>query len=401
MLETIDSIKDERVVLAREVKSHKGRREHRCILLEGEQILDWAVEHALVIETIFVSDKAPSNVVNKYLGRNDRVFAVSEGILKKITDTNYVIPVVGVAQTPSMKPEDSPRFVVVLDEVKDHGNLGTIIRTCQAFGIRNLIGTTPDLDIYNRKTIEASRGEVFSVNLDAFPDARAAIDHLKRNGFQIVATSPRGVEIQSLVELKRQPVALVVGNETSGISPEVEKCADFLLQIPMLPAVESLNVGVAAGISIYEIKLKQVLTMIEEQIKSTLGRELNVAGVLVQQALDAELGKVSEFSSRQVIFMMVLKCDRTMQIGNICRQFGILEGEAGEFLGPMLKAGLIAGDNEVELTGKGEEVLAKLWPVVERTERMILSDFTGDEADVLMRQLHRIQEKCLQLANGN
>jgi len=401
MMETIDSIKDERVTLAREIKSRKGRLEHQRILLEGEEILDWAVEHALVIETIFVSDKAPSDTAQKYLARNDRVFAVSEGILKKITDTNYVIPVVGVAQAPSKKPDGNPRFIVVLDDVKDVGNIGTIIRTCQAFGIHNLISTTRDMDIYNRKTIEASRGNAFSVRLDSFPNAMAAIDYLKGKGFQIIATSPRGVKIQSLVELKRQPVALVVGNETSGISAEVEKHADFLLQIPMDPTVESLNVGVAAGISIYEIKLKQVLTMIEEQIKSTLGRELNVTGVLVQHALDAELRKVSEFSSQQVVFMMVLKCDRTMRIENVCRQFGILENEAGEFLDPLLKAGLIVGDREIELTDRGEEVIARLWPVVERTEQMILSDFAGEEVHVLMKQLHRIQEKCLQLANGN
>ena len=400
MMETIDSIKDERVTLARKIKSHRGRQEHQRILLEGEEILDWAIEHALVVETIFVSDKASSNIAQKYLEQNDRVFAASEGLLKKITDTNYVIPVVGVARIPLKNPDSKSQFVVVLDALQDFGNIGTIIRSCQAFGIRNLISTTSDINIYNRKTIEASRGSAFSINLDTFQNAGAAVDYLKKKGFQIVATGPRGIEIQSLVELKRQPVALVVGNETSGISPEVEKQADFLLQIPMYPTVESLNVGVAAGISIYEIKLKQVLTMIEEQIKSTLGRELNVASMLVQQALDAELRKVSELSSRQVIFMMVLKCDHTMRIENVCKQFGILESQAMEFLDPMLNASLIVKNKEIELTSRGEEVLAKLWPVIERTEQMILTDFAGEEADILMKQLHRIQEKCLQIMDG-
>ncbi len=140
--------------------------------------------------------------------------------------------------------------------------------------------------------------------------------------------------------------------------------------------------------------------MIEEQIKSTLGRELNVAGILVQQALDAELRKVSKLSSQQVIFMMVLKCDQTMQIGAMCKQFGILESEAAEFLAPMLKSGLIVEDVEVELTDKGKEVLAKLWFTIERTEGLILSDFAPEEANQLTKQLNRIQEKCLQIIDG-
>ncbi|MGD0708071.1 MAG: TrmH family RNA methyltransferase [Anaerolineaceae bacterium] len=400
MLEIISSIKDERIILAREIKSRQGRQKRQKILLEGEEIIDWAIGHALSIEYLLVCNKESSSIAEKYLPKSYKIFTVSEGILKKVTDTNYVIPVVGVAQIPAKRLDSKPQFMVVLDAVKDFGNIGTIIRTCQAFGIRNLISTTHDMDIYNRKTIEASRGNVFSTHLDTFRNAKETIEHLKREGFQIVATSPRGMALQSLAELKQQPVALVVGNETDGVSAEVEQQADFLLQIPMSPAIESLNVGVAAGISIYEIKLKQVLTMIEERIKSTLGRELNLAGVFVQQALDAELRKVSKLSSQQVIFMMVLKCDRTMPVEAMCRQFGILESEVEEFLDPLIRSGLVVMNKEIELTYQGEEVLAKLWPVVERAEEMILSNFSAEETKMLIKQLHHIQEKCLKMVNG-
>ena len=344
---TINSIKDNRVVLARDIKSQKGRQIHQRILLEGEQILEWAFEHALDVEYILVSDRAAAGVIEKYLPRTNQIYVVSEGIIKKVTDTNYVIPIVGVAKMPIRKATAISPFVVVLDSIQDFGNTGTIIRTCQAFGIQNIISTTPDFDIYQRKTIEASRGSAFAVRLDRFQNDVESIKYLKKKGYQIVATSPRGQELQSLVKLKPQPVALVVGNESVGISPEFEKQADFLLQIPMYHTIESLNVGVATGISVYEIKLKQVLSMIEEQIKSTLGRELNVAGMLVQQALDVELKKVSELSSRQVIFMMVLKCNQRMRLEEICKQFGVLERESEEFLRPMLASGLIVFDEHI------------------------------------------------------
>jgi TrmH family RNA methyltransferase len=397
MTETIPSIKDEKVVLARAINTQKGRLEYQRILLEGETILDWAVEYGLHVEYILASNKIASRIAEKYTSENITTFQVSEGILKKVTDTHYVIPVVAVAKMPAQHQNVNPPFVVVLDGVQDFGNIGTIIRTCQAFGIRKILSTSTDFDIYHRKTIEASRGSVFGIQLEGFPNVFATIKHLKAQGYQIIATSPRGAELQSLVELKRQPAALVVGNETSGINPEFEKEADFLVQIPMAHTLESLNVGVATGISIYELKLKQVLTMIEERIKSTLGRELNVASILVQQALDVELRKVTGLSSRQVIFMMVLKCDRKMTLPDMCKQFGVLEHEADEFIKPMLTAGLVTMDESLAITGKGEETLAKLWPVVENTEGKILSGFSGEESRLLLSQLHQIQEKCIQI----
>ena len=175
------------------------------------------------------------------------------------------------------------------------------------------------------------------------------------------------------MELKPEPLALIVGNESQGVSPAFENHADFLIQIPMSEAIESLNVGVATGISVYELKLKQVMSMIEQQIKSTLGRELNVAGMLVQKALDAELQKVSDLSSQQVIFMMVLKCDQEMTVADMCRQFGVLDTETHEFLDTLTKNGIVDQGEKLRLTVKGEEVLGKLWFTVESTERKILS----------------------------
>lgn len=397
MIETITSIKDERVVLAQAINTHKGRQQHHSILLEGETIIDWAIEYGLDIEFILVNSRLASTFAEKYDHQKIKIYSTSEGILKKVTDTQYLIPVIGVAKMPASQVDTIPTFIVVLDAVQDFGNIGTIIRTCQAFGINKIVSTSPDFDIYHRKTIEASRGSVFATQLECFPNVSATINALKKQGYQIIATSPYGAELQSLVTLKRQPAALVVGNETSGINPQFEEQADFLVQIPMAHTIESLNVGVATGISIYELKLKQVLSMIEERIKSTLGRELNVAAMLVQQALDTELKKVTELSSQQVIFMMVLKCDREMTLTNMCKQFGVLESEANDFLQPMLKDGSVVMDESLSITQRGEEVLAKLWQVVENTENMVLEDFSDSERSLLLKQLQRIQEKCIHI----
>jgi RNA methyltransferase, TrmH family len=400
-VESIGSIKDERITLARALKASKGRLEHRRILLEGEEILEWAVQYGIVVEFVLSSDRIAADIEARYAAPGRPVFAVSDGILKKVTDTSYLVPVVGVARMPSQRPHSGSEFVVVLDSVRDLGNIGTVIRTCQAFGIRTVIATSDDFDIFHRKTIEASRGSVFATEVVRFTGAAEAVAHLRSRGYQIVATSPRGSELQSMVELQRRPVALIVGSETDGISPAFAEQADFLIQIPMSPAVESLNVGVATGISIYELKLKQVLAMMEDRIKSTLGRELNVTGWLVQAALDTELRKVSDLSSRQVVFMMVLRCDRKMSVPDMCKQFGVLETDAGPFLEPLIESSLVATDGDLVLTARGEEVLARLWPTVERAEQRLLADFTTEEVGAFMKQLRSIQAQCALVVDGN
>ena len=395
----IKSIKDENIVLARALKSQKGRLQFRRVLLEGDEIIEWALDAHVPIDFLLVSDKCTEEDMERYRTKIGRLFTVSEGILKKVTDTKYVIPAVGITMELEREKSGSPAFMVVLDHLQDFGNIGTIIRTCQAFGIRNVLSTSPDFDLFQRKTIEASRGSVFSVCLECRSGAQDAITYLKEQGYQIVATSPRGSNLQSLLNLKPQPVALVVGNETLGIDPLIADQADFLVQIPMSPQIESLNAGVAAGISIYEIKLKQVLVMIEEQIKSTLGRELNVASMLVQQALDRELRNVTDLTSKQVIFMMVLKCDQHMTVKAMCRQFGILEDEAQVFLHPLMETGWVSQSELLSLTDSGQEMLAKLWPVIEASESRILASFTLQESGSLMDYLRRIQQESLKISD--
>ena len=401
MMNTINSIKDPHIILAREVSSLKGRSQHHKMLLEGEQIIDWALEHGLEIEFLLYAPGGKEIPIDKYQQHNIEIFRVSDGIQKKVTGRSYPVPLTAVARLPVSDRGASPDFVVVLDDVRDFGNLGTIVRTCSAFGIGQIISLTMDGDLYQKKTIEASRGSVFSVNSLQFEGSSRTIAYLWKQGFQIVATSPRGSRLQSMLKLQPGPTALVIGNETSGVSREFEEQADYLIQIPMADEMESLNVGVAAGISIYELRIKQVISMMEERIKTTLGREMNVAAMLIQQAVDAELQKVTEYSSKQVVFLMVLRCDRHMSVDHMCRQFGLLPEETADFLAPMLESGLIRREEMLELTSRGEEVIAKLWTPLENAEKRVLEGFTEAEIRQLKQQLHRIQENCAQIISGS
>lgn len=393
-MDTIKSLKDDRIQLARSLNSLKGRLQHKKFLLESTEAILWANNTNIKIDFVFISDKI---AVPEALPKNIKIYKISEGLLKKVTDTKYVLPVVGIGNFPEL--QRNSQFQIVLDNLQDFGNIGTIVRTCHAFGIQNLISTNSKIDLFHKKTVDASRGKVFSTDLQTFENPTETIKHLKNQGYQIITTSPYGENIQSMTILKNKPVALIIGNETNGVSDEFMKNADFTVQIPMSGEVESLNVGVATGISIYELKLKQVIAMIEKKIKSTLGREINVAAMLIQKSLDKELKKVSEFSSKQIVFMMVLKCDETMKIIDIQKQFGLPDGELEGFINPLVNKKYILknSENEVAISEIGVDVLGKLWAIIENTEAKILSDFSEEEKQELLRLVNKLKNNCIKI----
>jgi TrmH family RNA methyltransferase len=324
--------------------------------------------------------------------------------LKKISDTRYLIPFIGMGRLKENHESQDPlnNFVIVLDDVRDHGNIGTIIRTARAFGIRDIITTRQDVDLWYKKIIEASRGKIFDICLKRFRSPQETISFLQKQGFQVIATSPHAPLLQPAAQLQPKPIALVVGNETTGVSDEILQTADLVVQIPMSKQVESLNVGVATGISVYEFKLKLVLAMLTKYIRTTLGREVNVTGKLIQMAFDKRLKEITKFSSTQVILLMILKCDETMTLQQVSKDTATFDEELQELLRPLLDGGYIRYCEEmspetIQLTDNGEQLLGQLWGMIESTEENILQGFTDEEKRRFTEYLHRVQTNCEQI----
>jgi TrmH family RNA methyltransferase len=394
--EIVDSIKDPRVVEARELCSGKAAESLKKILIEGQEAIDWAIENRMKVETIFFHSGIDKAIIQKYADFGVTMIQASEGILKKISDTNYLTPLLGVGLIDwEFKDED---FTVLMDDVRDFGNIGAIIRTCRAFGIESIGAVGERFTIYNKKTIDASRGRALSTRYKRFGSPLSAVEYYKSNGYAIVTTSPYGESVQSLAELDERPIVLVVGNETNGASKELMEAADKTIRIPMNSSMESLNVGVAAGISIYELKIKQVLAMIDNKIKSTLGREVNVLAMLIRKSLDAELRKISELNSDQAVFLMVLNCDKKMNILDFQRQFGIIDSDLDGFINPLLAKGYIRIlEDEIEIDDKASDWLSKIWTIIENTEKSLLADLSDDEIRVFKKAMHTIKNNCVEL----
>ena len=288
-MQILSSIKDPLIVQARELNKATART-HAC-LLEGETIIQWALDANVEIQHVFVSDNYDNETFIQQLSvANIRCYQCSIGIMKKINEAKFLSPIIALATIPQpQSQENPPAFTLMLDNLQDQGNIGTIIRTASAFNIQNIITSGKSHDVFNKKTMTASRGTIFHIQHQRSSNSIDTIKQLKSHGYQIVATSPRGSQLQSLVKLPQKPLVLIVGNETHGLDDAVLQQADTVIQIPMNRSTESLNVGVASGITLYELKLKVLIAMLTKNIRATLGRELGVTHQLVRQTFDHQL----------------------------------------------------------------------------------------------------------------
>lgn len=194
-------------------------------------------------EILSLIEKRNINVITKQKRDIDRLISgVHQGILLYIPDYQY-------SSTETAYNDD---VVVILDHLEDPHNLGAIIRTCEAAGIRSIILPKDRQVQINATVMKTSVGTLDNMNMISVTNLVNAINKLKDNGFWIVGTA-----LENSVDFKTidysGKIALVIGNEGSGISNIVANNCDFLAKIPMYGKTNSLNASVAAGIMIYEI----------------------------------------------------------------------------------------------------------------------------------------------------
>lgn len=164
-----------------------------------------------------------------------------QGVLA-VLDKNVIRSVTQV------KPED---VFMVLENLQDPGNIGTIIRTCNAAGVQSIVTVGDCADIFSPKTVRSTMGGLFSIQLLHFKRSEEALLFFKENNITTYALAPGGT--CSIYDVKKwEGVAIFVGNESGGLLPETIKNCDFPVNIPMPGNSESLNASVAASLAVYE-----------------------------------------------------------------------------------------------------------------------------------------------------
>lgn len=403
-MEVIDSIKDPRIAGARALATRPGRIAARRCLIEGVGLIGQVVAAGARLDYVLCSVGAGDPVLRADLtDAGVPVHAVREGLLRKVIGGTKPVDWLAIAVLPAETAADVPYgdFAVICEQIANPGNLGTIVRTACALGVRDIVLTDETTDLSSPRVLHAARAAVLGCRVRRFADPAGAVTSLRASGFSIVATSPRGTHVQSLAPLRGRKIALVVGNEAKGISAPTLAAADLVVQIPMAGAVESLNVGVATGISIYELRTRMILAMLTDRIRDTLGRNLTVAAHLVRQAFDAHLSQVGDLRSTQAVLLMVLACERSTPLNQLRRDLGIDSAELQVSLTPLRDRGYVtATQDEATITGAGEQAIAALWAVQERVEDNLYAGFTPTERDQLRELLHRIQDNAIRLTGA-
>ncbi len=246
--------------LRRLVRQPKVRSDERAFVVDGPTLVAEALASPLSVEGIYVGTAVGYDLLARELESagvplgSTPVFAVDDEVLASILDPANPRPVAAVVESPSfalsdMEP-DSPVLVAV--ELRDPGNLGTVIRTAEAAGFGGVVVVGQSVDHVNPKTVRSSAGSVLRLPVVRLAAIDDAVDALRSGGRAVVATvlDPNA---PSYDQLDLTSAALLLGNEPHGLDEALVAKADAAVTIPMAEGVESLNVAAAAAILAFEV----------------------------------------------------------------------------------------------------------------------------------------------------
>lgn len=240
----ITSLENERIKNYIKLKDRKYRKKTNTYIVEGLHLVLEAYKSGNLIELILEKDEVlPIDVPTIY---------VTNEIINKISNLDTPVNILGLCKM-SDENEIKGTKILMLDEVQDPGNLGTIIRSSVAFGVDTIVLGNNTVDLYNPKVIRAMQGMLFYVNIIS-KDLKETIKELKSLEIPVYGTKVEyGEDVRNFPSKDKKSYGLVVGNEGNGVSSEVLDLCDKYIYIDMDEKVESLNVSVATSIILYEL----------------------------------------------------------------------------------------------------------------------------------------------------
>ena len=250
-MRTISS-KDNKIFrLCQQLSQKKYRDKLGLYLIEGENLLEEAVKNGAGIKTVLMCRDYRGSL----FGTEDKSFCLSDKLFEQLSQTETTQGIMAVVEKPELSPD---RFLdrgggnfIVLDRLQDPGNIGTILRTADAAGYRLAIVMKGTADVFSPKVVRAATGSLFRMPVVFMDSVDELMEFTRAAGKKLVATC-FDTDRYYYDENLRENIALIIGNEGSGISRELIECSDLKIKIPMHGNIESLNASVAAGILMYE-----------------------------------------------------------------------------------------------------------------------------------------------------
>jgi TrmH family RNA methyltransferase len=244
--------------LRRLLQKRATRWSERVFVAEGVEVVRCGLEAGSVPESLFVAEGAQANravasLVSATLERGSRVFPLAPGVAGRVADTVTPHPVFGIFSMTDVEFAQIPRSTLAIAcvDVRDPGNLGTVLRTCDAAGVDVVVCCGGTVDPYNPKTVRASAGSLFHVPFTVQADPVLLATTLAAAGYRTLATMVREGDDYAALDWS-VPTALFLGNESAGLRAEVVEAMGGSVVVPMEGRAESLNVGMACAVICFE-----------------------------------------------------------------------------------------------------------------------------------------------------
>jgi len=246
----ITSIANEKVKYVHSLYRRRNRYRERLFVIEGVRLVREAFRAGIVPALVFYSEALAGGqeLLAEMQKRGTPAFAVSEGVMKALADTVSPQGILAVVPFVELAPPPGPSLVLIVDGLRDPGNLGSILRSANAAGVEQVILAPKTVDPYNPKVVRGAMGAHFRLPTAAlgWPEIAETLA-----GVQVLLADARGGQIYYEVDWTK-PSALIIGGEAHGSSREARELAAAAIAIPMHSGAESLNAAVAASVILFE-----------------------------------------------------------------------------------------------------------------------------------------------------
>lgn len=255
-MQTITSKDNELIKHIRKLKDKKYRDESNEYVVEGVKLVEEAVKENAKIKQIIVCEdttrtyEIPTHImleIARYecISVSNKVF----NIITQVTNPQGIMAIIE-KNAQDAQIDYSQDIIVVLDDVQDPGNLGTILRTVDSIGLNQIIVSKGTADAFNSKVVRSTMGAIFRIKIIEVENLAQAIKEMRKHHFKLMVTSLQTKN--SIYDIDFNKKIIVIGNEANGVSKKIQDMADEKAKIPMLGRTESLNASVAAGVVMYE-----------------------------------------------------------------------------------------------------------------------------------------------------
>lgn len=255
-MQIISSKDNELIKHIKKLKDKKHRDESNEYIIEGVKLIEEAVKENARIKKIIVCEdttrtyEIPTHIMYE-IAKYECVYVTNKvfASITQVTNPQGIMAIIEKGDT-NVQIDYTQDIIVALDDVQDPGNLGTILRTVDSIGLNQIIVSKGTADAFNSKVVRSTMGAIFRVKIIEVENLPQSIKEMRRHHFKLMVTSLQTEN--SIYDIQFNKKIIVIGNESNGVSKEIQEMADEKAKIPMLGKTESLNASVAAGVVMYE-----------------------------------------------------------------------------------------------------------------------------------------------------